>query len=413
MNNIKIGSIVVNMVTKEDVGSYVEQYDVRILPEMSVDNCEKTYAEVMYIDDDGAIITKEFGPYAFPADKLRLATDEEKLAYDVEKYTVVIPFRGEDYTLPLELAKTMINDYGITFGKDNSDNNEQLTKYLSNHWDDLKSDKETRLVLLKESTRVYKLRANEGRGTYYYTNLAYQVIKGRDKEAIALFQEMMFKNPVEDKEVYAYLESNDYIIPKEYAEIIRKKNGYLGGALVEGLDLYEYLKENKYYNGNFQHYDKLVVSKKGLDLLIQYDWGSCETRRLLEKLNINMEMIRHLLINPKRSFSVDVNMWFKCLPWEEIMENKDMFGSSLNSAWDLVYRIKKGNYVAPEYAIKIFSHSGASSELMCYKGITGKESLKLKDMVAYLETTTSEDVESVNGSSKIRFEAEPAPVFPF
>ena len=38
MNNIKIGSIVVNMVTKEDVGSYVEQYDVRILPEMSVDN---------------------------------------------------------------------------------------------------------------------------------------------------------------------------------------------------------------------------------------------------------------------------------------------------------------------------------------------------------------------------------------
>ena len=348
----------------------------------------------MYIDDDGAVITKEFGPYAFPADKLRLATDEEKLAYDVEKYTVVIPFRGEDYTLPLELAKTMINDYGITFGKDNSDNNEQLTKYLSNHWDELKSDKETRLVLLKESTRVYKLRANEGRGTYYYTNLAYQVIKGRDKEAIALFQEMMFKNPVEDKEVYAYLESNDYIIPKEYAEIIRKKNGYLGGALVEGLDLYEYLKENRYYNGNFQHYDKLVVSKKGLDLLIQYDWGSCETRRLLEKLNINMEMIRHLLINPKRSFSVDVNMWFKCLPWEEIMENKDMFGSSLNSAWDLVYRIKKGNYVAPEYAIKIFSHSGASSELICYKGTTGKESLKLKDMVAYLETAPSEDIES-------------------
>ena len=405
MNNIKVGSIVVNMVTKEDVGSYVEQYDVRILPEMSVDNCEKTYAEVMYIDDDGAIITKEFGPYAFPADKLRLATDEEKLAYDVEKHTVVIPFRGEDYTLPLELSKTMINDYGITFGKDNSDNNEQLTKYLSNHWDDLKSDKETRLVLLKESTRVYKLRANEGIGACHYINLAYQVIKGRDKEAIALFQEMMFKNPVEDEKVYAYLESNDYIIPKEYAEIIRKKNGYLGGALVEGLDLYEYLKENRYYNGNFQHYDKLKVSKKGLDLLIQYNWGSYETRRLLENLNINMEMIRHLLINPKRSFSVDVNMWFKSLPWEEIMENKDMFGSSLNSAWELVYRIKKGSYVAPEYAIKIFSHSGASSELICYKGTTGKESLKLKDMVAYLETATSEDIESANGSSKLRLEA--------
>lgn len=405
MNNIKIGSIVVNMVTKEDVGSYVEQYDVRILPEMSVDNCEKTYAEVMYIDDDGAIITKEFGPYAFPADKLRLATEDEAIEYDKEKYTVSIVFKGEEYILPLELSKTLINDNVVSFGKDNTDLNENLIKFLQNNWDSLKDDKQSRLVLLKEAMRVYKEIANKGRGTYYFNTLAYKVIKGRDKEAIALFQEMLFKSPVEDKELYSYLESNDYIIPKEYAEIIRKKNGYLGGALVDGLDLYEYLKENRYYNGNFQHYDKLKVTKEGLDLLIKYDWGSSETKRLLEKLDINMELIRHLLVNPKRSFSVNMNMWFKGLPWEEIMENKDMFSDSLDSAWDLVYRVKKGKYVSPEYAIKIFSHSGASSELMCYKGTTGKESLKLKDMVAYLETATSEDIESANGSSKLRLEA--------
>lgn len=404
MNKIQVGTIVVNMLKKEDVGSYVEQYDVRVLPEMLTENCGKTYAEVMYIDDDGAVITREFGPYAYPANKLRVATEEEKLAYDTERYTVIIPFRGENYTLPLDLSKVLINDYGVTFGEDNVENDEQLIKYLHSNWNKLDVDKQTRLVLLKECIRVYKQRANSNRSSYHFNNLAYQVVHGKDKEALALFCDMLYKNPVKDKELYIYLESNDhYIIPKEYAEIIREKNGYLGGALVEGLDLYEYLKENRYYNGNFQHYDKLKVSKEGLDLLMDYCWGSSETKRLIERLNMNMEMIRHFLMNPKRNFSVDMNIWFKSLDWNEIMDNKDMFANSLKSAWDLMYRVKRGNYVAPEYAIHIFNNSSAATELMYSKGNTNKDSLKLKDMISYLETITSKDMKSLEPGS-IRIE---------
>lgn len=383
--SIKVKDIVVNILDASRVGQYVEQYDVRILPEMVTD---RKYAEVMYVDEDGAVITKEFGPYAYPADALRLATDEEKEAYEIERYTVTTKYKGEDFTFPMPVAKSLV-DAGIHLGKDNSDANEAVMRFVRDSWTTiLRGQDESKLVLLQECYEVYKKRVDSGRGSgamEYIVRLVHE--KNRNNDFLVNFVEALYEKPVRERGFYEMIEREGFEIPAAYVEKIKEVSGYKAAALYKGTDLYDYLKETRYYNSSFPHYKQLKVTKRGVNHLFTLGWGRSDTKRILERLDLPMDVLKTVLMNPNRDFSIDVDVWFKSLPWEEIIANADMFESSLTSSWSIKRRLGNGKYVAPDYAVNMFTSTGSVNDLIncSNRDVKNKSELKLKEMVAFLE----------------------------
>lgn len=393
---IKVGDIVVNILTGKEVGQYDEKYGVRILEEMIT---EKKVAEVMYVDDDGAVITKEFGPYAYPATALRLATEQEKSDFEKAKYTVTISVLGEPFTLPITVAKELINEKGITFGENNTDSSDSIIRYLNDNWNSYDDDKSIRAALLSEVIRVVIARDREDKGFYPFDNLVSRIISSGDKKAMKIFENEFLAYPISNKDIYSTIESCDYTIPKEYAVEIKKYNGYYGGALVEGTKLSDYLKANQRYSSYFRHYDKLTVDKEGINKLYQLGWGNSEIRRTAERLTMNMEMLKYFLVNPNRNFNVDMSRFFMNLEWKEIEENKELFNSELTSSYSLVGRLRKGKYIPAEYIVPVLESGSSCCEELFTSNIKGsKESLKLKDVVAFLETYEGSDSTSFRPS---------------
>lgn len=404
--SIKVKDIVVNLVGSSEseytVGQYVEKYDVRIIPEMIT---KAKYAEVMYIDTDGAIITKEFGPYAYPADALRLANEKEKELYEIEKYTVVVSYKDADYTFPMPVAKLLV-DEAILLGNKNVDANDQVFNFVRDYWDTvLRGQEEAKSVLLAECYSVLKRRILAGRGCCYTLEyLIDNILGGKNNDIIADFIQAFYVNPVAEKDVYRMIENRGYEIPKVYAEGIKEVSGYVSGSLIEGIDLYDYLKENRRYDSSFRHYSKLSVSDKGIALLFNLELGQSDTRRYIEKLNLNLEQLKRVLMNPKRDFYVDMSIWFSRLDWKEIMDNEDMFSNCLTSISEIKKRLSAGKYVAPEIASRTLVSTGTFYDMTIgFLKVKNKSELKLKELVAFLgslsEDITVDDImeQNVNG----------------
>lgn len=390
MMNIETGNIVFNLLNDVEnspykVGEYVEKYDVRVMEEMITG---KNFAQVMYIDDDGAIITNEFGPYAYPADALRLVTEEEVKLFEEEKYLLYFDFKGEKVKAPVEIAKAIVDDNYLV-GIKNLEGNDLFADYVYENFDKImKEHKEFFPVLVSELCEtVHKRQGN--RRSYTLESLIVKCYTGRNAEAKSIIEENLFATPVCSSEFYRAIEcKNNSIleIPLQYAEIIEKKSDYKIALLYKGMLLSELL-ESENISFDFPHFNRIKVDRAGVDVMYRC-YPMDFVRRAHDYLNFDMETLMVFLGNPKRDFSVGMSKYFMELSWEEITNNKQLFSTFMYDICEIESRVARGKYVDLEFVAALFA--GNRQRRMWDLLQCKKSEIKLKDVLAHLESIEGE-----------------------
>jgi hypothetical protein len=385
----KRNDIVVSELTQEDVGAYFEKYDLHIVAQM----LEVGIGAVQWLDSDGAVYLdhKSYGAYAFPPTRLRMATEEEKEIYELDRYKVKLKLmNGESYDLPLDDVKYLqAKDIRLDLA------DQPPMSIIHNLGDIHKAVSiqtiETIIVLILDSCNtnaIYELGYKIGK---HFSDVNKKEIKLTDeeKELEQRFLKYIFNTAFMPK-FYENIEQY-YELPVSKNDPVYKIGGHLFKAKIREMNLYDYLHRNNWrFDSSFVSLAK-IEDKDLDDVVSSFRLGRQDKTRLFRYLDLTIDQINYVLTNPDRDFEFPLVNYFARLDWEDIISHQRLFRKALTDAHYLNDRVLKGKYIAPEY-IEYFLNGivcpwgeDADEEYTFYNFQNKpKNTLKVKDILAYL-----------------------------